>query len=49
MLADSQPPFWWIGLFTSPGGLRIVGVAILIVALFVAAAIIGTRQHKREP
>jgi hypothetical protein len=32
---------WWIGLFTSPGGLRIVGVAILIIALFVAAFIIS--------
>jgi len=33
MPVDSRPPFWWMGLFTSPGGLLIVGAgaaAILI-------------------
>jgi hypothetical protein len=35
---DTSPPFWWIGLFASPGGLLIVAglvAAGLSVILFV--------------
>jgi hypothetical protein len=42
--ADSQPPFWWIGLFASPGGLRIVGVVILIITLLVIVPIVRRRR-----
>ena len=42
--ADSQPPFWWIGLFASEGGLLIVVVVLLIVTLFVGAIVISTRR-----
>jgi hypothetical protein len=30
---DTRPPFWWIGLFASPGGLMIVGAVVLIVLI----------------
>ena len=30
---DSNPPFWWFGLFASPGGLLIVAGVIGVVAL----------------
>jgi hypothetical protein len=41
--ADTQPPFWWIGLFASEGGLLIVVVVLLIVTLFVGAFVISRR------
>jgi hypothetical protein len=41
---DSRSPFWWIGLFTSPGGLLIVAVAVLIFALLIGAFVISRRQ-----
>lgn len=45
MPGDTGPPFWWIGLFTSPGGLRIVGVVALIVALLAIASMLRDSRH----
>jgi hypothetical protein len=42
--ADSQPPFWWIGLFASEGGLLIVAVVLLIVTLLLGAFVISRRR-----
>jgi hypothetical protein len=35
--SGSEPPFWWIGLFASPGGLIIVGVIVAGIVLLVLA------------
>ena len=31
---DTRPPFWWMGLFASPGGLLIVGSVVFAVIIF---------------
>jgi hypothetical protein len=33
LLADTSPPFWWIGLFASPGGLLIVGTGVAVILI----------------
>jgi hypothetical protein len=42
---DSRPPFWWIGLFSSPGGLLIVGAVIVVITLIVAVPFISRRRR----
>jgi hypothetical protein len=31
--ADTRPPFWWIGLFASTGGLLIIGECLAVIVL----------------
>ena len=42
---DSRPPFWWMGLFASPGGLIIVAGIIGIVLLLVVIPLVNRRQR----
>ncbi len=55
---DTRPPFWWIGLFASPGGLLIVAgvLAAVVVALFLVRTLLiqtgtstGRRSTDRRP
>jgi len=41
---DSRPLFWWIGLFTSEGGLLIVVFVLVIIALLVGALVTSRRR-----
>ena len=35
---DTRPPFWWIGLLASPGGLLIIGAGLAIILVTVMVA-----------
>ena len=48
---DTRPPFWWIGLFASPGGLLIVAgifVAVVVAVFFVRALLIQPRMSRER-
>jgi hypothetical protein len=47
---DTRPPFWWLGLFSSPGGLVIVGaiVTVIILAVLVFRQRFGRGSSHRD-
>jgi hypothetical protein len=42
---SAEPPFWWIGLFTSPGGLIIVGAFAALIMLVILSL---SREREKE-
>jgi hypothetical protein len=44
---DSRPPFWWLGLFTSTGGLIIVAAILGGVSLVALLAITLFKRRRR--
>jgi len=46
--ADTQPPFWWIGLFASPGGLIIVGMGMVFVITLIVVASAARKRRRRR-
>jgi len=43
---DSRPPFWWIGLFASPGGLLIAAVTVFLVAVLVVLPLVRLLRRR---